>query len=97
MQTPNDIQTGMVLRLRSAAGHLNAVIGMVDRQAPCAEVLHQLCAVQAALDAARRQILGEQLRFQLEEIERNCSCPNREQTAENLKIFYTLLAKSEVV
>ena len=92
----NEFQPGMALRLRSAAGHLNAVIGMVERQAPCDEVLHQLCAVQAALDAARRQILGEQLRFQLEEIERNCVCANREQVADNLKIFYALLAKSEV-
>lgn len=36
-------------RLRCAAGHLNAVINMVEAQKPCGQVLHQICAVQGAL------------------------------------------------
>ncbi len=84
-----------IRRLQSAAGHLKAVILMAERQAPCEEVLHQLCAVQAALRAAGCQLLEEQLQIQLKHIEQNCSCQTREQMADSLKGFYALLAKAE--
>ncbi|GAB4577452.1 MAG: hypothetical protein Fur0022_01830 [Anaerolineales bacterium] len=85
-----------IRRLQSAAGHLNGVIRMAEREAPGVEVLHQLCAVQAALRAIGCQLLEEHMENQLEMIEQNCSCQNREQLMENLKGFYALLAKSEV-
>lgn len=44
-------------RLRSAAGHLNAVIEMVAAGAPCEQVLRQSGAVQAALRNAGIRIL----------------------------------------
>lgn len=46
----------IVNRLRSAEGHLHAVIGMVEAGAPCEEVLHQLAAVEAALNVAGRAL-----------------------------------------
>ncbi len=44
--------SAIVGRLKSAAGHLRAVIGMVEAGKSCDEVLHQLGAVQAALAVA---------------------------------------------
>lgn len=49
-------------RLRSAKGHLDAVIRMADDDRYCIDLLHQLSAVQGALDHARRDILEAHLR-----------------------------------
>jgi len=49
-------------RLRSAKGHLDAVIRMADDDRYCVDVLHQLSAVQGALDHVRRDILEAHLR-----------------------------------
>lgn len=47
-----DPHVEVIRRLRSAAGHLQAVIEMTEGGKPCEEVLHQLNAVEAALHAA---------------------------------------------
>ena len=49
-------------RLRSARGHLDGVIRMVEEDRYCIDVLHQLSAVQGALDRVRRDILEAHLR-----------------------------------
>jgi hypothetical protein NreA len=50
---PESQRAEILLRLRSAEGHLRAVIAMVEAEEPCEAVLHQLGAVQAALRATR--------------------------------------------
>jgi DNA-binding FrmR family transcriptional regulator len=54
--------TAVAFRLRSAVGHLEGVIRMVDDDRYCIDVLHQLSAVQGALESVRRQILEAHLR-----------------------------------
>jgi DNA-binding FrmR family transcriptional regulator len=49
-------------RLRSARGHLDGVIRMVEEDRYCIDVLHQLSAVQGALDRVRREVLEAHLR-----------------------------------
>lgn len=49
-------------RLKSARGHLDAVIRMVDDGRYCVDVLQQLGAVQGALEQARRAVLEDHLR-----------------------------------
>ena len=49
-------------RLRSARGHLDAVIRMVENDRYCIDVLHQIRAVQGALDRSRRALLDAHLR-----------------------------------
>ncbi|HLF42981.1 MAG TPA: metal-sensitive transcriptional regulator [Acidimicrobiia bacterium] len=49
-------------RLRTARGHLDGVIRMVDEDRYCIDVLHQLSAVQGALDRVRREVLEAHLR-----------------------------------
>ncbi len=53
---------GAAFRLRSARGHLDGVIRMVDEDRYCIDVLHQLSAVQGALNRVRRDILEAHLR-----------------------------------
>jgi DNA-binding FrmR family transcriptional regulator len=47
-----------VLRLRTAAGHLRAVGTSLEKGADAIPVLSQLAAVQAALEAVRRVMIG---------------------------------------
>lgn len=49
-------------RLRTARGHLDGVIRMVDDDRYCIDVLHQLSAVQGALERVRREVLEAHLR-----------------------------------
>lgn len=49
-------------RLRSARGHLDAVIRMAEDERYCIDVLHQIRAVQGALDRSRRALLDNHLR-----------------------------------
>ena len=72
MQT--DEQAEIVGRLRSATGHLGAIIIMVEAGEPCEPILHQLNAVQAALRAIGVRLLACQLR-QSQEIIRHSTCP----------------------
>jgi len=49
-------------RLRSARGHLDAVIRMVEDQRYCIDVIHQIGAVQGALDHTKEIVLDGHLR-----------------------------------
>ena len=56
-----ETQVEVIRRLRSAEGHLKAVIGMVEAGEPCELVLRQLGAVQAALRLAGAKLLACQV------------------------------------
>jgi DNA-binding FrmR family transcriptional regulator len=49
-------------RLRSARGHLDAVLRMLETDRYCVDILHQLSAVEGAIARARRDILEGHLR-----------------------------------
>jgi DNA-binding FrmR family transcriptional regulator len=48
-------------RLRTARGHLDAVVRMVEDDAYCPEVMKQLSAVQGSLERASRLVLRNHL------------------------------------
>jgi len=52
---------GALQRLRSAEGHLRGVQKMLEENAYCIDVIHQIQAVQAALAKISVQILEEHL------------------------------------
>lgn len=54
-------RTDAVQRLKSARGHLNAVIRMLEQRRSCSDILHQLNAVERALEHSKRAILQEHL------------------------------------
>jgi DNA-binding FrmR family transcriptional regulator len=43
-------------RLRSAEGHMGAIAEMIERSAPCANILHQVRAVRGAMGAINREL-----------------------------------------
>lgn len=48
-------------RLRTARGHLDAVVRMVEDDRYCIDVIHQLSAVQGSLDGIKRDIIEAHL------------------------------------
>jgi CsoR family transcriptional regulator, copper-sensing transcriptional repressor len=58
----DDARQQTLTRLRSARGHLDAVIRMVEDDRYCIDVLHQIRAVQGGLDRSRRGLLEAHLR-----------------------------------
>jgi len=49
-----EVKADLVRRLKTARGHLAAIVGMIDQDAYCLEVLRQLSAVRSALDRVGR-------------------------------------------
>lgn len=71
MAITEDSKTKLLNRLVKAMGHLNAVHKMVDEKRYCIDVLHQLKAVQSALDKVSEEILKQHLETCVVEAIRN--------------------------
>jgi DNA-binding FrmR family transcriptional regulator len=56
----------ILLRLKRAEGHLRSVIGMIETGRPCAELAQQLHAVEAAVGAAKRELIHDHIEHCLE-------------------------------
>src|SRR5438128_5369245 len=56
-----EYRRSVVNRLRSAKGHLDAVLRMVEDDAYCPDVMKQLSAVQGQLERASRLVLRNHL------------------------------------
>jgi len=54
-------QAAILNRLKTACGHLDAVIRMVEEEAYCPDVMKQLSAVQGSLERASRLVLRNHL------------------------------------
>ena len=54
-------QRSILNRLKTARGHLDAVVRMVEDDAYCPEVMKQLSAVQGSLERASRIVLRNHL------------------------------------
>lgn len=52
---------GALNRLKTVRGHLDAVIGMVEEERYCPEVMKQVSAVQASLEKVNRILLQNHL------------------------------------
>jgi DNA-binding FrmR family transcriptional regulator len=90
---PPEERAEIIQRLRSADGHLKAVISMVETGEPCEQVLHQLGAVRAALRAAGARLFGCQINYS-EDIIQHSPCPE-DRAAELTRLFklYFLLTQ----
>ena len=49
-------------RLQTVRGHLDSIVRMVEEDRYCIDVLHQISAVQGALDRVRREIFEAHVR-----------------------------------
>ncbi len=54
-------RTAVLNRLKTARGHLDAVVRMVEDESYCPEVMKQLSAVQGSLERANRIVLRNHL------------------------------------
>lgn len=77
-----------VKRLRTIIGHLEGVITMLEDGRPGEEVLHQLCAVQAALRATGYVLLQNQMEDSLAFIRENPCADERQAELEKLCDLY---------
>ena len=83
-------QSEIVQRLRCASGHLNAVIEMAESERSCEQVLHQLNAVQSALDAVSVRVLICQLQQSEALILHSTSSQERTSELKRLQSLYTM-------
>ncbi len=90
---PPDEQVEIVRRLRTAEGHLEAVIGMMESDESCEKVLHQLGAVQAALRAAGARLLTCQVKHSEDVIRNSHSPEDRAAELKRLCNLYQLLTQ----
>jgi len=51
----------VINRLKRASGHLANVVGLIEEQRPCAEIVQQLHAVERAISAAKRALIHDHL------------------------------------
>jgi DNA-binding FrmR family transcriptional regulator len=75
-------------RMRTVEGHLHAVNQMLEDDIPCQQVLHQLNAVECALEAAASMLLRMEVECCLQAIRDN-PCPEQrcEQLARLVKLY----------
>jgi DNA-binding FrmR family transcriptional regulator len=94
-EAPSEADAELLQRLRSANGHLQAVIAMIEAGESCESVFHQLCAVQSAIAAARRTLI----RCQVQQISSSLMTDSRADaqadTVMRLTNLYSLLIKAE--
>ena len=95
-EAPRAANAELLQRLRSANGHLHAVIAMIEAGEPCEAVLHQLGAVHAALMAARCSLILCQVQQSASSLLSD-SCPEtRAETVQRLSNLYSLFARTRL-
>ncbi len=60
-ERPDDLKRDVLNRLRSVAGHVNGIIRMVENDQYCIDVIHQVQAVQSALDKVVLLVLDDHM------------------------------------
>ena len=80
-------------RLRCAAGHLNSVISMIETGQPCEQILHQLNAVQAALQIAGVKLIECQAKSSKDIIVNSTSVDQRTEELQHLQLLFTIFVK----
>ena len=56
----------ITVRLKRAEGHLRSIIGMIEQGRPCVDLAQQLHAVEAAIIAAKRELIHDHIEHCLE-------------------------------
>ena len=87
-------QSEILHRLHCTAGHLNAVIKMVEDNETCEQVLHQLAAVDAAIRAAGIRLIICQAQSSQAIIVESPSVKQRTDELKRLQSLYTTLVRN---
>ncbi len=89
-------QAEIIRRLRSAEGHLWAVISMVEANETCEQVLHQLSAVQAALLVAGAGLLACQVETSKSIIQLSTCLEERIAELKRISDLYQIMMKFSI-
>ena len=57
----HETHPAIVKRLKRAEGHLRNVIGMMEAQRPCMDIVQQLHAVERAMAAAKKTLVHDHI------------------------------------
>lgn len=93
MKVPNQ-QSEIIRRMRCAAGHMTAVIEMAEEGRPCEQVLHQLHAVQAALQAVGLGLINCQIQNSQTTILDSSSVKERTSELKRIQSLYTIFTQN---
>ena len=63
---PDHPHTAIASRLKRAAGHLEAIIEMIENGKPCAQIAQQLQAVEGAIENAKKALIHDHISHSLE-------------------------------
>ena len=80
----------LLWRFRSLDGHLRAVMGMVVQDQPCENVICQLLAIRASVDALLSFVIGQQVQSSLNGLARETCQENRVAEINRLLSLYKL-------
>ncbi|HLD94494.1 MAG TPA: metal-sensing transcriptional repressor [Anaerolineales bacterium] len=87
-------QSDLAFRADVALGHLAAVRGMLENKAPMEKILHQICAVQAALEKIKANIQSQLLEEGISAIRANpCGEVNEQQVDKLISLYTTFHTK----
>lgn len=67
MSGKHETHPAIAARLRRAEGHLKSVIAMIEAGRSCLDLAQQLHAVEAAVGAAKRELIHDHIEHCLEE------------------------------
>ena len=95
LTAPDAANAGLLRRLHSANGDLQAVIALVEAGEACESVLHQLGAVQAALRGAGRALIQGQLEQSAGSLLNDPRPKTQAQTVARLSNLYSLFIKTQ--
>lgn len=84
----------IVRRLNCAAGHLKAVIKMVEDGKTCEQVVHQIAAVDAALRVVGTRLIIDQAQLSQSILLDSSSIQQRSDELKRLQSLYTILLRN---
>ena len=63
---PDHSHAAIASRLKRAAGHLEAIIEMIEKGKPCTQIAQQLQAVEGAIESAKKALIHDHISHGLE-------------------------------
>jgi len=63
---PDQPHAAIASRLKRAAGHLDAIIEMIEKGKPCTQIAQQLQAVEGAIESAKKALIHDHISHSLE-------------------------------
>ena len=92
-ERPEEFKQAVLNRLRSAAGHINGIARMVEQDEYCIDVIHQVQAVQAALDKVSLMVLDDHMHHCVMEAAQSGDPQERERVLGELRDVFETLSK----